>query len=1201
MINQNMRMIDGIIHAFERLGLTKDNLDKIRKYLNDKIELDEFKKELPTMSFPFRNNNFSSYEFINCIDRLKLNKNTETYDKIISLIYMIGKETANKIIDLLYYHKINHESFYNIIKTSKIPKEYYILYYIDQNKGNYWVQKDTEELNKLMELEKCYKNEKQAYLKVKNNQKGKNKLIMEAVILKLNNQSDFQELKKVVANEIFKEIEDIFKSKNDNTSISLINTYILPKEKTLFKIPFLNGDAKQLTLNEILDNIKKNNKMPICFQSKNWFVVTMYYLSNEMEEAYKALKLLYHLNVYQTLDVICKNKKIEIYSEELKQLLKYLDSESNYAAWLSAKYNVLLDNYKYNIKIRELIRDELDKEYQENNNRFMHSIKKTTGSDKALLYSYLWKDGKALEEVKSFEDECIQIVQLLLTENKYDKKIIEDFISYINNEKNMEELTVKQLIPVNKNRKDLDDLLKTISFIFPYSKQVENIMIYIFNCERFQWYLLDDMFDLFEANLNFTYTQTLNSIIESGINKLDIMIPMVKRISDIYGDHSMYDNAIIDVVARDIEVVRQLLKEGNVKIKEYVLKLIINAKEQNKIKYEQNEYMNLYIKYIGDSSKKIRNIVVNQLSTMPDCKDIILEYLNSKKTVEREMAIYILGNMMDENINNKFLQLLEEENNPNVKTALINYTQSNSNIEIQNINIYCKQNIDKRMMQKYAYLQEETLPNLITIKGDILDDNVKRYIIITCSRMKEVVINTHLRTICKDIDNNSLAEFTYEVINRWLINGADTQSKQLLNMISMFGDSKSTVLLYQQIIKWVENKRGAIASYAVGILALQGTKEALMFVDHILRKVKHKQVKMAASQAIENAAKQLNISRDAIQDMLIPNLGFDENGEKIIDYGSRQFIVKINRELKLTIINNEEKAVKTLPKANKTDDEEKVSKAQEELKLLKKQLRDLVKIQSSRLEQALANNRLWDVDKWIELFVNNVVMQQFAIGLIWGVYEDCKLKQCFRYMEDGTFNTIADEEYELKNNVKIALVHPLEISKEELEQWKEQLEDYEVTQPINQLGRKIFILEEEEKEQKRLDRFGGIKVSEYAILKLEKMGWSKGSVRDGGCYTECYKENSYLEIGVEIRFDSMCAGYITDDDVILYEIIFYNIGTVERGSYVYDYVKPNECLALSEIPERFFSEIIKEIDEITINNNGRIDNWKEEGDYRWRS
>ena len=103
-----------------------------------------------------------------------------------------------------------------------------------------------------------------------------------------------------------------------------------------------------------------------------------------------------------------------------------------------------------------------------------------------------------------------------------------------------------------------------------------------------------------------------------------------------------------------------------------------------------------------------------------------------------------------------------------------------------------------------------------------------------------------------------------------------------------------------------------------------------------------------------------------------------------------------------------------------------------------------VSAQKLRLEQALSTERKWSADRWKALFVKNPVMHQFAISLIWGVYEDDRLTDTFRYMEDGSFNTEEEDVYELPENASIGLVHPIELTEESREAWKQQLEDYEV-------------------------------------------------------------------------------------------------------------------------------------------------------------
>ena len=123
--------------------------------------------------------------------------------------------------------------------------------------------------------------------------------------------------------------------------------------------------------------------------------------------------------------------------------------------------------------------------------------------------------------------------------------------------------------------------------------------------------------------------------------------------------------------------------------------------------------------------------------------------------------------------------------------------------------------------------------------------------------------------------------------------------------------------------------------------------------------------------------------------------------------------------LSSVVYDDKGKQLKNLPAPGKTDDPELSKTAKDAWKSLKKQLKTVATNQKLRLEQALSTQRYWDTDHWKELFVKNPVMRQFAIGLIWGVYEDKNLLNTFRHMEDGTFNTVDEEEYILPEDISL--------------------------------------------------------------------------------------------------------------------------------------------------------------------------------------
>jgi len=203
-----------------------------------------------------------------------------------------------------------------------------------------------------------------------------------------------------------------------------------------------------------------------------------------------------------------------------------------------------------------------------------------------------------------------------------------------------------------------------------------------------------------------------------------------------------------------------------------------------------------------------------------------------------------------------------------------------------------------------------------------------------------------------------------------------------------------------------------------------------------------------------------------------------------------------------------------------------------------------------------------------------VLMQKFAIGLVWGVYQDGKLVDTFRYMDDGTFNTVDEDEYELADGQLIGLIHPLELDADTLAGWRTQLEDYEITQPFDQLNREAFLPTEEELKAHAILRLPQDSYTPTTFAKtMEKFGWTKGIPQDAGFYYEFHKV--YGEIVAELKISGASISYYDGmEDIQLEELAFYS---AKDNQYRYHYYQPTERIKLTEIPARVFSETVYDV------------------------
>lgn len=616
------------------------------------------------------------------------------------------------------------------------------------------------------------------------------------------------------------------------------------------------------------------------------------------------------------------------------------------------------------------------------------------------------------------------------------------------------------------------------------------------------------------------------------------------------------------------------------------------------LEQQPDAYQTEILGYTQDTAKIVRE-KLEEILKKTKWHAKISALLESKKAAERELAVRVLL-FWNQPEDLKLLQNhLETEKNTKVRNLLESVFQSDSaeNGVIREEKVLTREELVKNLhkggkKRSLAWAYETPFSEVHRKSGEPAAEEYLQAILLCYASMTAPGVSRDAEILAGDINEAELAVYMNELFDKWMELGAEAKKHWVMYAASIHGGSDIVKKLYHRIQEWPQNARGAIAADAVQALALSPQPQALLLVDGIARKFKFKQVKAAAGKALEFAAAQLGLSREELEDRIVPDFGFDEKMERSFDYGTRSFTVTITPAMEIEVYGDDGKKLKSLPAPGKKDDEEKANAAYEAFKEMKKQIKTTVSSQKNRLEAALSTERLWKVDAWKKLFVKNPVMHQFAIGLIWGLYEQQKLIQSFRYMEDGSFNTEDEEEYTLPPEGMIGLVHPIELSPESREAWKQQLEDYEIKQPIEQLGREIFYRTEEEMKAMDLERFGGIYVNDLSLNgKLQQLGWYRGSVQDAGCFDTFYREDTGLGLGVELHFSGTyvaCEG----EEVTVYEARFYHAGTITRGSYVYEVAEGEKQIPLKDIPERYFSEIVLQLTKATASGKERDQNWK---------
>ncbi len=434
--------------------------------------------------------------------------------------------------------------------------------------------------------------------------------------------------------------------------------------------------------------------------------------------------------------------------------------------------------------------------------------------------------------------------------------------------------------------------------------------------------------------------------------------------------------------------------------------------------------------------------------------------------------------------------------------------------------------------------------------------------------------STLLKNLKEHAESTNLDNFVWKLFELWISLGASSKDKWAFTALGKLGGDRIALKLTPMIKVWPGESQHQRAVLGLEILKAIGSDTALMQLNGIAQKVKFKGLKEMANTFMESIAKKKGLRKSELEDRVVPDCGLDENGKREFDFGARKFQFVLGPDLKPMVKDEEGKIKDDLPKPNSKDDSDLANASVEEWKLMKKQIREIGKIQAQRMSQAMVTGRRWKVEEWEMLIAKHPLMTHIAKTLLWWVYFSDREKsiEVFRLTEEKDYADIHDNSLNLQGGTYVGIVHPLLLSQEEKKSWGQLFSDYEIIPPFSQISRPVYVLSEEDKNKEEIPGFTDQKVkAEQLVFGLEKMGWSRGSAGDGGGIDEHSIQYPSDDVTAVIRYDGddLSYGNIGGQDLDL-EGAYFVKGLREPSFYEGKETK----LTLEEINPVAFSETL---------------------------
>ena len=372
--------------------------------------------------------------------------------------------------------------------------------------------------------------------------------------------------------------------------------------------------------------------------------------------------------------------------------------------------------------------------------------------------------------------------------------------------------------------------------------------------------------------------------------------------------------------------------------------------------------------------------------------------------------------------------------------------------------------------------------------------------------VRNLMVDEHENT-ARCFTRASLAAFLADLLQQW--RSCEVKGDEWVLARQSMGGEVNARLVTVLIKKFWQRSRWDRVLAGMEVLARIRSKVALLELMEIAGNHRNRGLGEQARIVLERLAEERGISMEQLAEQAIPDLGLDENGRLRLDFGPRQFEVRLNLELTPLVSTADGKTMRTLPRPGRKDDPVAAGEAVAEFREFKKQLAAVIRSQTDRLEIAMSTCRRWTQDEFRTVFLQHPVMRLAAQNLIWAAHDADERTVLFRVGDDLGLLDVHEEPVALPVGAVIGLAHPLEMSNE----WTSHCIDYHMTPLVEQVGRSSYA---------EVPEFPGNHVWGEVLLGLGARGWKlHGDDRAGVDGLRRGLKGGHLDLRISTAFWSL--------------------------------------------------------------------------------
>lgn len=414
---------------------------------------------------------------------------------------------------------------------------------------------------------------------------------------------------------------------------------------------------------------------------------------------------------------------------------------------------------------------------------------------------------------------------------------------------------------------------------------------------------------------------------------------------------------------------------------------------------------------------------------------LLTKVFNLLKTKEKECSESI--NLLKKNRNKKILKNIAKLEKIWENFKVIDFKN------IAELEEYCKNKLIAQKMD-IPYSKNEFYGKVREKNSNrFIDESVVKYYVainITNEDLENIPLG---ETIKNFLNLEDLRECIGEIYKVWLDNRMPSQYLIIVRVLSQIADEFWIEKLLTQCENLIANKKYKLAEDWITLMLVTQRKNTSTYFEYIHSKLQNPRIADFLDNHLAPNSTIFDLLDTIFKNSFDFSMGFDKNGEKSLNYGKREIKLVLDKNLNITIINQDGKEMKSLPKVSTKfeDNFERVEFYQKDFKQFKKRREFILNELKTNIFYQMIGDRSWDISSWKEEIEGIYIVRNFFKNIVLKILDSSNKEFIALYDEENKKFIDINSNLEIMNIEKIKIFYSGEYDKNQVLEIKKLVEN----------------------------------------------------------------------------------------------------------------------------------------------------------------